>query len=162
MFFFAIIGGTFAWLALSRVLDPTLPEAPSPSDYDTTDENDNIVGTLRQKDDKVWTSTCGRGRRAFVGDVLSGLPRKDRSMALRILRGQLKYLSRKGSVAWALMYFLWDAMPLQQSFDGASPALLHRLYAPAAWAYEETIGLSYTEWGDAVEDWCTGDGWMLG
>ena len=102
-----------------------------------------------------------RAARAFVGDVLSGLSRKDRSMALRILRGQLKYLSRKGSVAWAFLYFLWDTMPLQRSFDGASPTLLRRLYAPAAWAYEETTSLSYTEWGDAVEDWCSGDGWML-
>ena len=162
MFFFAIVGGAFAWLALSRALDPTLPEAPCPSDYETVDVNDTIVGTLLQKGDDAWTSTCGRGRRAFVGDLLSGLPRKDRSAALRILRGQLRYLSRTGSVAWATLYFLWDAMPLQRSFDEASPALLRRLYAPAAWAYGETAGLSYTEWGDAVEDWCTGDGWMLG
>ena len=43
MFFVAIGGGTFAWLALSRVLDPTLPEAPNPSNYKTTSENDDIV-----------------------------------------------------------------------------------------------------------------------
>jgi hypothetical protein len=161
MFFFAIVGGAFAWLALSGALDPTLPEPPSPRDYDTTDEDDRVVGIL-QNNGETWTSTCGRGRRAFVGDVLAGLSRKDRSTALRVLRGQLKYLSRKGSVAWAFLYFVWGALPLQRSFGGASPALLRRLYAPAAWAYEETIGLSYTEWGDAVDDWCTGDGWVLG
>ena len=60
MFFFAIVGGTFAWLAF-LVLDPTLPEAPNPSDHKTTSENDDIVGTLVQKGDDAWTSSAAKG-----------------------------------------------------------------------------------------------------
>ena len=160
MFFFAIVGGTFAWLALSRVLDPTLPEAPNPSNYKTTSENDDIVGIL-ENPDAAWTSLCGQGRRAFVGDVLSGLSRKDRSMALRILRGQLKYLSRKGSVAWAFLYFLWDAMPLSGPSTG-EPRLASPLVCAGGVGVRGDDRPFLHGVGDAVEDWCTGDGWMLG
>ena len=163
MFLFTIVGGACAWLALAGALDPRLPSAPAAEAYTTAEEEDAVVGRVLDKDDGVaWASTCGRGRRAFVGDLLAGLPRKDRAVAFRILRAQLAYESRRNQVAWAFLYFLQDLLPLQRALGAASPALLQRLYAPAAWAYGETAGLAYTEWAEAVEGWCSGDGWVLG
>ena len=169
MWTFSIFLGTITWMVLFRILKFKHTSFPD-SDlymYDTEQKRGIMYQTPINKTIQEdgyetmnhtieWSSTPHKGRRHFIGDLCNGLCRKDRQLALRLMREQLIF--SEGAL-YDRLKRLNGYQPVIYSFDGVPSLLVRRLFAPTVWTRHRnsspytSMNISFSEWCHDVSNW---------
>ena len=169
MLTFSIFLGTITWMVLFRVLK--FEHAPFPDKdlymYDTEQKRGILYETPMNKaiqEDGYegmnhaieWTSTPHKGRRHFIGEILMGLCRRDRQIALRLMREQLIFSE---ATFFSRLTHLFGFQPILYSFKGVPSVLIKRLIAPTVWIKDKnssentSMNISFSEWCRDISTW---------
>ena len=165
MWGFVLIAGTFSWLTLLNILKTDTHPDPDKSLFVYDEEHDcgmvhrpPLDGSV--SDDEVlvgeateWKSFPGKGRRAWVGEILAGLSREDRTAALRFVRAHQQYLTSWDDEEWQWLTPYRPSFPVSYYMRHLPEGLRKRLLAPVVWLGGRTFQVSYAEWAEAVREW---------
>lgn len=150
MWGFVLIAGTVGWLSLFQIIRTDSRPVPDLAEYALKTGLGERIGSYRG-----WTSRAGQGRRKWCGEVLSGLPTKDRRAALLVLREQALYVrwlaGEESTWRHCCRLLRWHSPACY--FLDVPDTVRARMLAPVAWERRTLGTVSFDEWARAMHRW---------